>query len=458
MAVTTHNAITGSGGVFTDSIPGEGKFTAVATTILTTPGGTQLTVTSNPVTIAANYDVSIAFVDDGNGTITGALLGDPGTVVSGVTVTLTITDASGNTTIAVVTTDSSGNFSYTLTTPGNYTITATATVTTPLGESKNIASDELDVALILLDEGSITLTAVVSELGSVSVSGAISASEWLSVAGLTVELSFTDESGNTVTETATTDSTGAYSYTFSGNGVYTIVAECDVSSLLTVTSEIVTVTLNSPEHAGDLLYSIDFTTLASLDGLSISRYYSTAVADFSVVSGRVVNYSLSNEGLTLTKANTSTTACVFYFDDIIVDDFVATFQIKLNTALLSDTTPTNYNIHAGLHFRSAQKNLLGWRTAVSKYRTVLTQGDSPTSVVNSIVNLDSELAYGDIINCRVEASGTTVKFFVNDTLADQYTRATSNISGYLGLLFALYRSTSYQNAAYRNLNVYKYVN
>lgn len=462
MAVTTHTATTSSGGAFTDSIPGEGKFTAVATTILTTPGGTQLTVTSNLVTIAANYDVSIAFVDDGNGIITGALTGEAGTVVSGVTVTLTITDASGNITTAMVTTDSAGSFSYTLTAPGTYTITATATVTTPLGESKNIESDDLDVKYALPDEGEITLSVLVEPWGSVAViSGAVTASEWLSVSGVDVVLIFTDSEGAETTVTAITDESGSYYYEWNFPGVYSVVASCVLSDDLTVTSSSRQVEINSSsagDHAGDIKYNIDFTSISSLPGAA-STYISTGFNDYTRITTRNISYSLSEAGLTVAKSSDgqAATAGVLYFDDISVSDFVATLEMALNTNGVSDSSNVSQNVISGIHFRSASKNIFGWRAGISRYRCGVSQATTASSNSATLVLFDEYLEYGKSLHCRVEAVGTTVRIYINNVLAQTFAREVTNVSGSLGLIYALYDTGRNQNTVFKKLTVYEYI-
>ncbi|MFE8049329.1 carboxypeptidase-like regulatory domain-containing protein [Brenneria goodwinii] len=462
MAVTTHTAIISGGGAFTDSIPGEGKFTAVATTVLTTPGGTQLTVTSNPVTIAANYDVSIAFVDDGNGVITGALTGEAGTVVSNVTVILTLTDANGNVTIIQTVTDSFGNFSYTLLTPGNYTVTASATVNTPLGESKNIASDELDVNYVLPGEGDITLSAEVKHWGAYAIfSGTVTASEWLSVSGRDVILEITGD-GNSYTVIVTTDGDGNYSYEFDSAGTYFVVASCVISDALTVVSPAVTFDIadvsNTGTHAGILEYEIDFTAISELPGAA-STYVSTAANDFTRITSRNITYSLSDDGLTLAKSSNGQTAGVLYFDDIIASDFVATFDVLLNTNGVIDSATLNQNVMAGLHFRSASKNIFGWRALLSRHRSVVTQATTQTNnTAAGIVTFDNQLDYSRVIHGRIEARGINVSLYINNTLAQTYSRSVTNVSGYIGLFYSMYDSSRNQNAVFKNLRVYEYVN
>ena len=460
MAVTTHTATTGSGGAFSDTIPGEGKFTAVATAVLTTPGGTELIVTSNTVKIAANYDVSIAFVDDGNGTISGALLGDEGTTVAGVVVTLTIVDGDGNTTTATVTTDSSGNFSYTLTEPGDYTITATATVTTALG-TKGIASDELDAELVLPDEGAITCAASASG-ETATISGALTASSWLSVANRTVILTITDSAGTSTTATATTDSSGNYSVDWDGdNGTYSVVASCVVSDSLTVTADAAeftivdtSISVDAGDHAGDIIYETDFSDWDSITDLTTLAGSYDGSSNSTVSSGTV---AIEEDGLAILNA-TSNLFPKAYLPDTSVTNFVATLTLTLNANAASETLADSGNAQAGLVFWSASKNRISVSALCGLTYAYINNIQSTTTYSTTSAALANSMSSGVEFYIRVECTGGVVKLYVNGDLAITRT-ITTPLTGYLGLAHRQNQSTSSarQKTVFKKLKVYEYV-
>ncbi len=164
------------------------------------------------------------------------------TGISGVTVTLSGTDDLGNAVSATTTTDGTGAYSFTGLRPSNasgYTLTETQPVTfldgketagTAGGSVVNNAVSQT-ISGIVLGSGINSTDNNFGELEPASISGFVYADTdndgtketgENGISGVEVTLSGTDDLGNTVSLTTTTDGTGAYSFGNLRPGTYTV--------------------------------------------------------------------------------------------------------------------------------------------------------------------------------------------------------------------------------------------
>ncbi len=176
--------------------------------------------------------------------------GDPG--ISGVTLTLSGTNDQGTSITATATTNSSGAYSFTTDStgntlrPGTYQIVETvpsgwlaraATVGTVNGTADGTVVSATNIGSIVLAESQSGVSYVFGDIRPVKLAGTVYeddkglgvyASGDVGIAGVTLTLTGTNDQGTSITATATTNTSGVYSFTTdsSGNvirpGTYTI--------------------------------------------------------------------------------------------------------------------------------------------------------------------------------------------------------------------------------------------
>jgi uncharacterized repeat protein (TIGR01451 family) len=154
--------------------------------------------------------------------------------IAGVLITLTGTDDKGQTVTRTTTTDANGNYKFADLRPGTYKVTETQ----PEGwiDSKSFAGSNggltatNETAEIVLGINDAATGYDFTETKSVSVKGVVHAdadndgkvATGTGIMGVTVTLTGTDDLGNPVSKTATTDSTGSYTFADLRPGTYTL--------------------------------------------------------------------------------------------------------------------------------------------------------------------------------------------------------------------------------------------
>jgi uncharacterized repeat protein (TIGR01451 family) len=154
--------------------------------------------------------------------------------IAGVLITLTGTDDKGQTVTRTTTTDANGNYKFADLRPGTYKVTQTQ----PEGwiDSKNVAGSNggaiatNETAEIVLGINDAATGYDFTETKLVSVKGVVHADDdndgkvatGTGIMGVTVTLTGTDDQGNPVSKTVTTDSTGSYKFADLRPGTYTL--------------------------------------------------------------------------------------------------------------------------------------------------------------------------------------------------------------------------------------------
>ena len=228
----------------TDSHLGQTSTTTGAvTTPASTPVVSNIVLSTGGETSTDNYFETIAVSVNGvdnlvsNTTPAGSLTtSTTGLAIAGTTVTLSGTDAFGDTVSATATTDANGAYSFTGLNPSNasgYTVTETPPASdTHLGQTSTTSGAVTTpaatpvVSNIVLTTNGASSTDNYFETPAVSVngtdylvsnttlaSGLTTSTTGLAIAGTTVTITGTDEFGGTVNATTTTDASGDYSFT-----------------------------------------------------------------------------------------------------------------------------------------------------------------------------------------------------------------------------------------------------
>ena len=209
---------------------------AISGVVLTTPGasGTGNNFAEIPNTSAVSGRVWLDL--DNNGTINGSEAG-----IAGITVTLTGTDLGGAAVSRTTTTDATGNYSFASLAPGTYAVTEPTQPTNTLngttvagsagGTATNVATTPSAVAGIILGVGQTSTANNFGELPIASISGHVigdsnnngklDAGE-SGLANVAITLTGTDDLGNAVTATTTSDASGSYSFANLRPGSYTL--------------------------------------------------------------------------------------------------------------------------------------------------------------------------------------------------------------------------------------------
>jgi SdrD B-like domain/Prealbumin-like fold domain/RTX calcium-binding nonapeptide repeat (4 copies) len=220
----------------------DGKDSVYNGTTATLPGGTndQLSVTVTPSqslykdylfgegTLNLSSISGTVYVDaNNNGLI------DSETKISGVTITLTGTNDLGQNVNLTTTTDANGNYSFTDLRPSNasgYTLTETQpsnyldgqeTAGTTGGTVNNTTPNSQTITNIVLGSGVNSTGNNFGELQPSSISGTVYVDannnglidSETKISGVTITLTGTDDLGNSVSQTTTTDANGNYSFT-----------------------------------------------------------------------------------------------------------------------------------------------------------------------------------------------------------------------------------------------------
>ena len=161
--------------------------------------------------------------DDNDGTQD---VGEDG--IAGVTITLTGTNDLGNPVSQTTTTDSSGDYSFPGLRPGTYTVAETQPGS-HLDGIDSAGSGGGDAVTVNDETSGIVLGASGSiggydfaELVPASISGSVTDDEGSGIANVTVTLTGTDDLGNPVSVTTTTDGSGDYSFPGLRPGTYTL--------------------------------------------------------------------------------------------------------------------------------------------------------------------------------------------------------------------------------------------
>ncbi len=230
----------------TDTHVGQTSTTSGAVT--NTPPGTPAVV-SNIVLMTNGASSTDNFFETAAVSVSGTdyLTPTPGSTtpstltIAGTTVTLTGTDDFGHSVSATTTTDANGNYSFTGLNPSNaagYTVTETPPASdSHVGQTSTTsganAGSDATVSMIVLTSNGASSTDNFFETAAVSVSGTdyltptpgSTTPSTVTIAGTTVTLTGTDDFGNAVSETTTTNGSGFYSFTGlnpSNSGGYTV--------------------------------------------------------------------------------------------------------------------------------------------------------------------------------------------------------------------------------------------
>ena len=172
------------------------------------------------------------FADVDNDGVQNAGVGD--TPIANATVTLTGTDLSGNVYNVPTTTDANGDYSFPDLPPGNYTVTESQPagfddgIDTPGNLATGAGNDTFNVVLGAGDDSADNDFA---ELADSSVAGTVFRDDNndgeingtdMGIGGVTVTLIGTDNAGNAVSRTATTNPDGTYLFDNLRDGTYTV--------------------------------------------------------------------------------------------------------------------------------------------------------------------------------------------------------------------------------------------
>jgi large repetitive protein len=149
--------------------------------------------------------------------------------IPGTTVTLTGTDEAGNAVTRTATTDANGNYSFTGLRAGSYTVTETQPAgfldgkdSRPANPGGTLGNDV--VSAITLGRTTAAVDYDFGEIQPATISGNVSATTTTPgpIAGVTITLTGTDDLGNPVNVTTTTDASGNYSFPNLRPGTYTV--------------------------------------------------------------------------------------------------------------------------------------------------------------------------------------------------------------------------------------------
>jgi len=216
--------------------------TGAVTTPATTPVVSNIVVNSGQTSTDNFFEIASVSINGtdylvSNTTPASSLTtSTTGVAIPGTTVTLSGTDEFGNPVSGTTTTNASGQYSFTGMNPSNgsgYTVTETPPATdTHLGQTSTTAGAVTTpaatpvVSNILLTTGGATSTDNFFEIASVSINGTdylvsnttpasslTTSTTGIAIPGTTVTLSGTDEFGNPVSGTTTTNASGHYSFT-----------------------------------------------------------------------------------------------------------------------------------------------------------------------------------------------------------------------------------------------------
>jgi large repetitive protein len=257
----------------------------------TTAGSAGGTVAGNTIsgivltsgTAGVNYDfverfsslAGTVFRDDDNDGVQDA--GETG--ISGVTVTLTGTDAAGNAVTRTATTNASGNYVFDNLLSGTYTVTETQPaafldgIDTAGSQGGSTATNDVTSA-IALPVGTDAVDYDFGEIRPASISGTVTDTNGAFIAGVTLTLTGTDDRGNPVTVTATTDANGNYTFANLRPGTYTVTetqpagygnssqSSADPAAVTTTTNVISNLVLSPGESNVDNDFVESFSSLA----------------------------------------------------------------------------------------------------------------------------------------------------------------------------------------------------
>ena len=262
-------------------------------------------ITLPAFTDATDYD----FAEVQPSSISGSVVDDSGNPIPNTTITLTGTDDLGNPVLLTATTDAAGDYSFTDLRPGDYTVTETQPVGYgDGGETAGSAGgdDTVDdvISSIILTPGTDSIDNDFDETTG-SISGTVfddlnndgiqDAGE-LGIAGVTVELTGTDDLGNPVTLTATTDADGNYTFDNLLSGDYTV-TETQPAGYLDG--------IDTAGTAGGDTTTNDVTSAVALDPGQDAIDYDFAEVQPSSISGSVVDdFGNPIENVTITLTGT----------------------------------------------------------------------------------------------------------------------------------------------------------
>ncbi|WP_174246123.1 SdrD B-like domain-containing protein, partial [Pseudaquabacterium pictum] len=197
---------------------------------ITLPAGVD-SINNNFGEIKASSLSGFVYEDTGNDGVKGA--GETG--IPGVTVKLTGTDDLGNPVSLTTTTDATGKYSFDTLRPGTYTVTETQPAgyldgKDTLGSTGGTLGNDV-LSAITLPAGVDSINNNFGEIKASSLSGfvyedtgndGVKGAGETGIPGVTVKLTGTDDLGNPVSLTTTTDATGKYSFDTLRPGTYTV--------------------------------------------------------------------------------------------------------------------------------------------------------------------------------------------------------------------------------------------
>ncbi|MDT7837383.1 SdrD B-like domain-containing protein [Aquabacterium sp. OR-4] len=199
-------------------------------TIAVTLGNGQSSVSNNFGEVKAASLTGYVYQDAGNDGVKGA--GEAG--IAGVTVTLTGTNDLGQVVSVTATTDANGFYSFANLRPGTYAVAETQPAgfldgKDTAGTTGGTVSNDL-LSAIVLKSGDASSNNNFGELKGASIAGTVyhdvnndgSNAGEAGIPGTTVKLTGTDDLGNAVSVTTTTDANGNYSFTGLRPGSYTV--------------------------------------------------------------------------------------------------------------------------------------------------------------------------------------------------------------------------------------------
>ncbi|MEO8523607.1 MAG: SdrD B-like domain-containing protein [Caldimonas sp.] len=209
---------------------------AIATIALTTPGTSATGYNFAEIPNTSSVSGRVWLDADNSGTINGAETG-----IAGVTIDLTGTDLGGTAITRTTTTDSSGNYSFPTLAPGTYavheptqpaaTLNGTTVAGSTGGTATTVATLPSVVSGIVLGVGQSSAGNNFGELPGASIAGHVigdsnnngrlDAGE-TGIANVATALTGSDDLGQAVNATATTDASGAYSFANLRPGSYTV--------------------------------------------------------------------------------------------------------------------------------------------------------------------------------------------------------------------------------------------
>ncbi|GLZ37073.1 SdrD B-like domain-containing protein [Actinokineospora sp. NBRC 105648] len=202
----------------------------------TAGGSTAVNDVISGITLASGATATGYVFAEDRGSLTGAVYedldndgaqdpGEPG--IPGVSVALTGTDNAGNPVNVTTTTGPDGGYSFTGLLGGAYTVTETQPVgfldgKDAAGTAGGVLTPPDSVTQIDLDPGEDGTGYLFGELSGASLAGRVADDGGNGIPGTTVTLTGTDDNGNPVLLTTTTDLTGAYTFTGLRPGTYAV--------------------------------------------------------------------------------------------------------------------------------------------------------------------------------------------------------------------------------------------